>query len=166
MLLYGGLIDQYDYEASGKDTTGLGRWVHMVLQGENRIRTRFICGYNPCPSGKRATKSSYQQHRRYFIRKEKDRTCPRVRFRQDLIRQLVQWQKEGDRLVVCLDANGNIYKKKLGRDLVTTSELEMVEVVGNFTGQRVGPTFIADRLQPTQNSQSDGQEAQYYYSWC
>ena len=142
MLLYGGLIDQYDFEASGKDETGLGRWVHMVLQGEDGIRTRFVCGYNPCPSGKRATKSSYQQHRRYFIRKERDRTCPRTRFRQDLIRQLVQWRKEGNRLVVCLDANGNIYNKKLGRDLASTNELEMVEVVGNFTGQKVGPTFF------------------------
>ena len=32
--------------------------------------------------------------------------------------------------------------KKLGRDLVMTSELEMVEVVGNFTGQKVGPIFF------------------------
>ena len=135
MLLYGGLTDQYDFESSGKDKTGLGRWVHMVLQGEDGIRTRFVCGYNPSPSGKRATKSSYQQHRRYFIRKERDRTCPRTRFRQDLIRNLVQWRKEGDRLVVCLDGNGNIYNKKLGRDLVNNSELEMIEVVGNFTGQ-------------------------------
>ena len=114
----------------------------MVLQGEDGIRTRFVCGYNPCPSGKRATKSSYQQHRCYFIRKERDRTCPRTRFRQDLIKNLIQWRKEGDRLVVCLDANGNIYNKKLGRDLANNSELEMVEVVGNFTGQKVGPTFF------------------------
>ena len=114
----------------------------MVLQGEDGINTRFVCGYNPCPSEKKATKSSYQQHRRYFIRKEKDRTCPRKRFRQDLIRQLVQLRKEGNRLVVCLDANGDIYKKKLGKDLVKTGELEMVEVVGNFTGQKVGPTFF------------------------
>ena len=114
----------------------------MVLQAEDGIKTRFVCGYNPCPSGKKATKSSYQQHRRYFIRKEKDRTCPRTRFRQDLIRQLLQQRKEDDRLVLCLDANGNIYKKKLDKDLVRTSELEMVEVVGNFTGQKVGPTFF------------------------
>ena len=90
MLLYGSLINQCDFEAPGKDATGLGRWVHMVLQGEDSIKTRFVCGYNPCPSGKKATKSSYQQHRRYFIRKEKDGTCPRTRFGQDLIQQLVQ----------------------------------------------------------------------------
>ena len=112
MLVYGGLIDQYDFEASGKDTTGLGRWVHIVLQGEDGVKTRFVCGYNPCPSGRKATKSSYQQHRRYFIRKEKDRTCPRTRFRQDPTKQLMQWRKEGDRLIVCLDTNGDIYKKR------------------------------------------------------
>ena len=78
MLLCGGWIDRYDFEASGKDVTGLGRWVHMVLQGEDGIKTRFVYGYNPYPSGKKATKSSYQQHRRYLIKKEKDRTCPRA----------------------------------------------------------------------------------------
>ena len=108
MLLYGSLIDQYDFEAASKDTTGLGRWVHMVLQGEDGIKTRFVYGYNPYPSGKKATKSSYQQHRRYFTKKEKDRTCLRTRFRQDLIKQLVQWREQGIRLVVCLDANGDI----------------------------------------------------------
>ena len=56
MLLYGGLIDPYDFEASRKDTTGLGRWVHIVLQGEDGIKTRFVCGYNPCPSGGKGNK--------------------------------------------------------------------------------------------------------------
>ena len=44
IILYGGLIDQYDFEASGKDATGLGRWIHMVLQGEDGIKTRCVCG--------------------------------------------------------------------------------------------------------------------------
>ena len=145
MLLYGGLIDQYDVEASGKDTTGLGRWVHMVLQGEDGIKTRIVCGYKPCPSAKKATKSSYQQHRCYFITKEKDRTCLRTRCRKDLIKQLIQWREEGDRLVVCLDTNGDIYKKKLGKALFQTNELSMVEVVGNYTGQKVGATFFRGR---------------------
>ena len=30
ILLYGSLIDQYNFEANGKDNTGLGRWVSMV----------------------------------------------------------------------------------------------------------------------------------------
>ena len=47
--------------------------------------------------------------------------------------------------MVCLDTNGDIYKKKLGKALVQTNELSMVEVVGNYTGQKVGATFFRGR---------------------
>ena len=67
ILLYGSLIDQYNFEDSGKYDTGIGRWVSMVLQVADGIRTRIVCGYNPCHSTKEATRSSYQQQRRYFI---------------------------------------------------------------------------------------------------
>ena len=89
MLLFGTLIQQHNFEASGKDESGLGRWVSMVLRGSDGILTSFVYGYNWCDSAKKATHSSYQQQRRYFITKEKDRTCPRKRFKDDLIRQLV-----------------------------------------------------------------------------
>ena len=46
MLLYGPLVDQYDFEQSSKDDTGLGRWVVMVFQESEGIKTRIICGYN------------------------------------------------------------------------------------------------------------------------
>ena len=44
--------------------------------------------------------------------------------------------------MVCLDTNGDIYKKKLGKTLVQTTELSMMEVVGNFTSQKVGTAFL------------------------
>ena len=62
MLLYGSLIDQYDFEASGKDAMS-----RLGLSADT-IHIR---------QGGKATKSSYQPHRRYFIRREKDRTCLR-----------------------------------------------------------------------------------------
>lgn len=34
MLLYGQLKVQYDMENSGRDETGLGRWVFMTFIGE------------------------------------------------------------------------------------------------------------------------------------
>ena len=117
ILLYGQLIHQHDFEASGKDDTGLGRWVSMVLRGSDRVTTRFVCGYNPCHSAKKATRSSYQQQRRYFITQEKDRTCPRKRFRNDLVNQLVLWRKQSDRLIVCMDVNEDIYLKSTGKAL-------------------------------------------------
>ena len=91
LLLYGQLIDQYDFEASGKDDTGLGRWVVMAFRGSEGIVTRIVCGYNPCVTSPKAKRSTYQQHRRYFIAKEKDLTCPRKRFHNDLVQQLKQW---------------------------------------------------------------------------
>ena len=89
ILLYGQLIQQHDFEASGKDDTGLGRWVSMVLRGSDGVTTRFVCGYNPCHSAKKATRSSYQQQRRYFITQGKHRTCPQKWFRDDLVKQLI-----------------------------------------------------------------------------
>ena len=118
MLLYGSLIQQYDFEHSGKDDTGLGRWVSMRLVGEGDIVTRMVVCYNPCYN-KTGSKSTYQQHRRYFAQKEKDTTCPRKRFRQDLKKQLNTWREQGERLIVCMDANENIYKKALAKCLRT-----------------------------------------------
>ena len=46
MLLYVPLGDQYYFEHSDKDDTGLGRWVVMVFQGSEGIKTRIVCGYS------------------------------------------------------------------------------------------------------------------------
>ena len=143
MMAYGSLIEQYDFEESQKDPTGLGRWVVMAFRGSDGITTRVVCGYNPCYNKHGFhSRTSYQQHRRYFVQKEKDSTCPRTRFRQDLLRQLTQWRNAGDRLIVCLDTNENIYTKSIGKALTSHTGLDMREVVGEFTGKQLGATFF------------------------
>ena len=141
LLLFGHLTEQYDHDESGKDDTGLGRWSVMTLKGDG-VRTRIVCGYNPCGSGKLNSGTTYQQHRRFLITQRKDLTCPRRRFHDDLVAQLMKWRREGDRLVVCLDANEDIYKKSLGKSLTKSDGLGMSEVIGDFTGKKVGPTFF------------------------
>ena len=141
-LVFGQMIEQYDFEASGRDESGLGRWVVLVFHGSGGITMRVVCGYCPCKSSKKATRSSYQQARRFYITKEKDLTCPRVRFQRDLVAQLKKWRAEGDRLVVCLDANADIYQKELGKALTDMEGLNMSEVVGDFSGSLVGPTRL------------------------
>jgi hypothetical protein len=42
MLRFGPLNQTYDFKASGKDKTGLVRWVSMVLRGSDGIITRFV----------------------------------------------------------------------------------------------------------------------------
>ena len=49
LLAFGSLIENLDMTQSGNDASGLGRWTVMTLQGDN-IKTRVICGYNPCKS--------------------------------------------------------------------------------------------------------------------
>ena len=142
MLLYGQLIEQYDVEASGRDSLGLGRWVVMVFRGANGLTTRVVCGYNPCMNKNEVSKTSYQQHRRYYLLEEKDDTCPRTRFRVDLLQQLEEWREQGDRLIVCLDANEDVYKKSIGKALTDRDGLNMSEVVGEFTGKQLGATYF------------------------
>lgn len=114
----------------------------MVLRGLDDVTTRLVCGYNPCHSAKKAARSSYEQQRRYFITKEKDCTCPRRRFRDDLVNQLILWRKQGERLIVCMDVNEDIYRQSIGKALTDTEDLDMTEAVGSFTGKTVGPTFF------------------------
>ncbi len=141
LLLFGALTDQLAHDQLGKDKTGLGRCSVMTLKGE-RVQTKVVCGYNPCYKKNLNSSTLYQQHRRYFITKKGDLTCPRTEFKEDLIAQLTKWRKEGDRLIVCLDANEHIYKKSIGKALTDIDGLAMREVVGDFTRQPVGPTYF------------------------
>ena len=142
MLLFGPLTEYLDMSEGGKDESGLGRWVVMTLKGSNETITRIVCGYNPCGNDKPESSTVYQQHRRYFINKENSLRCPRVRFREDLIELLTRWRSEGNKLIVCLDANENIYRKSLGKALTNSDTLAMKEVVGSFTGKPIRPTYF------------------------
>ena len=57
----------------------------------------------------------YQQHHRHLINKLKDDSCSHVCFWNDLLRQMKKWRTDGERLILCLDANENIYWGELGR---------------------------------------------------
>ena len=41
-----------------------------------------------------------------------------------------------------MDANEDIYKKSLGKSITTRYGLNMNEVVGTFTGKKIGATFF------------------------
>ncbi len=45
-------------------------------------------------------------------------------------------------MIVCLDANEDIYKKSLGKSLTNIDGLAMKEMVGEFTKTPVGATFF------------------------
>jgi hypothetical protein len=140
MLAFGGVIDYLDMVQSGKDKSGLGRWVLMTFEGD--MRTRIVCGYNPCGNDRPNSGTVYQQQRRYWITKRQSLVCPQVKFWEDLVHQLQKWRADGNRLIVSLDANEDIYRKLIGKTLTSVDGLAMREVVGEFTGKRIGHTHF------------------------
>jgi hypothetical protein len=140
MLMFGKLIDYFNSSQSGREKSGLGRWVVMTLKGETT--TRIICGYNPYSNDRPNSGMVYHQHRQYLILKCGCLTCPRVKFREDLVEQLQRWRAQGDKLIVCLDANKDVYKKSTGKALTSVDGLAMKEVVGTFMGKQIGPTYF------------------------
>jgi hypothetical protein len=133
------LTELFDPNESGKDPTGLGRWTVITIHGEG-VQTRLVCGYNPCFSTGHST--SYQQQRRFFLQTRQELTCPRKKFHDDLVAQLNKWRDEGDRLIVCMDANEDIYSKSIGRSLTNEHGLNMSKIAGDFTGKKLGPTLF------------------------
>ncbi len=142
VLSYGNLLQQFDPEGSGCDDLGLGCWTYMRFVGEVRIVSRVICSYSPCANKKKDSGTVYQQHRRHLINRLKDDTCPHARFREDLLCQMKQWRKDGEWLILCLDANENIYRGELGRRLTKLDGLGMKEVVGEFTARQLGASYF------------------------
>jgi hypothetical protein len=53
-----------------------------------------------------------------------------------------KWWKEGERLILCVDANENIYWGELGWQLTDLDGLGMKEVVGEFTAKQLGATYF------------------------
>ena len=140
VLTFGHLVEQFDHMNSGKDVTGLGRFTFSRYIGENGIATRVVCGYQPCVS--KGPSTSYQQQKRFFIASGQPDTKPRDKFYEDFITLLKQWREEGDRIIVCLDANENIYTKRIGQALTAVDGLAMREVVGDYTGKQIGATYF------------------------
>jgi hypothetical protein len=141
LLLFRPLTEQLDNDQPGKDKSGLGCWSVMMLRGDG-VQTRVVCGYNPCYNKNQYSSTTYQQHRRFFITQRSDLTCPHKKIREDVVAQLTRWRNNGDRLIVCLDANEHIYKKSIGKVLTDIEGLAMNEVVGDFTRTPIGSTFF------------------------
>ena len=93
MLAFGNLMDQFDGDGSGRDELGLGCWTFMTFAGSDGVVTYVVCGYNTTANNKVESGTTYQQHRRFYIDKRKDLTCPRKLFVNDLVKQLETWRE-------------------------------------------------------------------------
>ena len=67
-------------------------------------------------------------------------TCPLIRFQQDLVKLLEGWQRDGDRIILFMDANQHIYDGPIGKVLTDTNGLNMKEAILASTGAHIGAT--------------------------
>ena len=111
---------------TGKDPSGLGRWCWLRL-GQPQCSTRIVVAYQACNTRKTAHCATMAQQRRYWISKG-DRRSPRAIFCEQFLAQLRIWRSEGEKLLVLMDANEDMQRGKLAREL-TGEELKMVDVI-------------------------------------
>ncbi len=95
-----------------------------------------------CGNDKPNSGTVYHQQQQYWILKRKCTICPRIKFRSDLVDLLQKWRDQGDKLIVCMDANEDVYRKSIGKALTSVEGLLMKEVVGSFTGKPIGATYF------------------------
>lgn len=67
LMLIGPLVQKFNAAESGKDETGLGRWVMITLSGSNGFTTCIVCGYNPCGNSRLNTGMVYAQGKQLVV---------------------------------------------------------------------------------------------------
>jgi endonuclease/exonuclease/phosphatase family metal-dependent hydrolase len=112
-LQYGGVgivaVDEAVNRAreSGKDPSGLGRWIWMRFQGRQGHMTRVISFYRPCHAANKEG-SVWEQHVRYFKGKLELDKNPREAFYEDLFLEIETWKQLGDHIIIAGDANEDV----------------------------------------------------------
>ena len=133
-----GRLSQF-VKSADTDPHGLGRWSWFHLSHGSKS-TRVISAYVPCRSKASSTSSSqrretvYNQHRRYF-RQFGDKRCPRTIMVEHLAEQIALWKRDGDEIVLFVDANSDVYDGILARRLAQ-DDVRMKDVCEELLGHR------------------------------
>ena len=110
------------YAKAGKDASGLGRAVWTVFD-YNGHKLRVVTAYRPCKKTKERTKgnklshSVWRQHYRYYKDQGIREPKPRVLFDKYLFNLIKQWRAGGEKVILAIDANENVYKGKFAEGL-------------------------------------------------
>ena len=89
----------------GADTRLLGRWAWTRYQGKHELSLRVITAYRPGTTA--GAHTVFSQQRSYFDNLDDERH-PRESMLQELCEAIKEWQEEGDRIILLMDANENV----------------------------------------------------------
>ena len=116
---------------TGFDSSGLGRWSWARISGKQGCTTRFVTVYCPVKSGS-GVSTVYAQH---LTELQED---PTKRFWLDLGADILQWQADGEQLILAGDWNEDIQHKNI-QDWMKLFGLK--EAVTSLHPGRPPPTF-------------------------
>lgn len=137
---------------SGRDATGLGRWVWTRYRGRG-VTLRIVAAYRPVLN-RSGPMSVWNQHKAYYDEKKID-GCPRDLFTRELVAQVTEWMLTGDQIVLMTDANEDVrcgdFVKKLRKVGLTETIIDQHGHQGPATHQRgsvpIDGIFVTDTLQ-------------------
>ena len=101
---------QYGRKPSA-DFRGLGRWCSWPFFCNPTHVTRIVVAYRPCARKVEGLKTVYQQHMQY-IQARGMQTNPVDLFDHDLSKQIQEWRKQGERIVLLMDVNDHPLQNK------------------------------------------------------
>jgi len=93
----------------GQDTTGLGRWSYVELQGANNKRYIMLSGCRVCEtqSPDLGSNSTYNQQYHLLHQQGNHYPDPQTQFLDNIIKQILTWQQQQKAFLICIDANKN-----------------------------------------------------------
>ena len=97
---------------TGRDETGLGRWVWQKMKGKRNMMLRIISAYRPCIPSTAGPTTTYSQQQRYMDI-TKDEREPRQAFLEDLGKAIDKWREDGDQIILMADMNTNTIGKEM-----------------------------------------------------
>jgi hypothetical protein len=86
------------------DPRGLGRWCLWPFFCNPSHITRIVVAYQPCACKVEGLKTVYQQHI-WYIQARGLQYNPVNLFDHDLSKQIKEWRKQGERIVLLMDVN-------------------------------------------------------------
>ena len=117
----------------GYDTSGLGRWCWMVMNGKNDTTTRIISTYCPVKPHSNGQNTVFAQQLRVLS------VDPIQAFWNDLGTELQQWMNNGEQIILCGDWNTYV----LGKDITTfMNKYGLKEAITHVHGQSPPGTYI------------------------
>jgi len=128
----------------GQDTSGLGRWSYVKMQGKEDHRYIILSGYQVCENQTIDPGSNNTFNQQYHLLHQQGHRNPDpwAQFVEDLITIIKQWQAQNKAVLICLDANENPQNQGTPEIGQIFSETDLIDLhSARHPGQNCPPTY-------------------------